>query len=160
MEEKIYELMAQAETLQEHAVELQNKASEAISEIPEAIDKVKETIRSTALLSAIIWIIFGVVIFLGVWIALEWSTNHLREERNRLQNQISELQGVVQDEQKKIAEMQSERWGIELVSYKDGQRGIRIPKDMEFDRITSDSTNKDVVLVKRKGQRKGKRSGQ
>lgn len=42
MEEKIYELMAQAETLQEHAVELQNKASEAISEIPEAIIRSKK----------------------------------------------------------------------------------------------------------------------
>lgn len=127
MEEQIYELMAQAETLQEHAIKLQNKASEAISEIPEAIDEVKETIRSTALLSAIIWIIFGVVIFLGVWIALEWSTNHLREERNRLQNQIKELQGVVQDEQEKIAKMRSKRWGIELVE-SDGERWIRLRK--------------------------------
>lgn len=127
MEEQIYELMAQAETLQEHALKLQNKASEAISEIPEVIDEVKETIRSTALLSAIIWIIFGVVTFLGVWIALEWSTNHLREERNRLQNHIKELQGVAQQEQEKIAEMRSKRWGIDLVE-RDGERWIRLRK--------------------------------
>lgn len=31
MDDKIYELMAQAEILQEHALELQNKASEATS---------------------------------------------------------------------------------------------------------------------------------
>lgn len=39
MEEKLFELMAQAEDLQNHAAKLQNKAQEAFSALPLAVEQ-------------------------------------------------------------------------------------------------------------------------
>lgn len=136
MDDKIYELMAQAEILQEHALELQNKASEAIFEIPEAIDQAKKKIRSTALWGAVVWLIFGIAIFFAIWFAFKWSTELLREEKNSLKWEISDLQGKVeklrkeiQSEEKRLAEVQT--WGIELREDK-GKRFIRLGKGDQF----------------------------
>ena len=132
MDSKIYELMAQAEILQEHALELQNKASEAIFEIPEAIDQAKRKLRSTAILSACIWVIFGVMAILAVWIMADWITDSLRQEKSSLhreigdlKNEIAKLRKEVESEEKRLAEVQ--RWGIELRE-RDGRRGIILRK--------------------------------
>ena len=134
MDDKIYELMAQAEILQEHALALQNKASETILEIPEAIDGVKEKLRSTALWSALIWVITGAVVVLGVWVAIMWSTKGLLEEQNRLQWEIGDLKGQAENlrkevkaEEGKLAEMRSKRWDINLLE-RDGKRWIKLGK--------------------------------
>ena len=136
MDDKIYELMAQAEILQEHALELQNKASEATSGIFKALDQVKRKLLFTALLSACIWVIFGLLFFLAVWFFTEWSTDSLRDERTALKWEISDLQGQVeklrkeiQSEEKRLAEVQT--WGIELREDK-GKRFIRLGKGDQF----------------------------
>lgn len=132
MDDKIYELMAQAEILQEHALELQNKASEATSGIFQALDQVKRKLLSTALLSACIWVILGVLVFLAVWVFTELSTDNLRDERTALKWEISDLEGKVeklrkevQGEKKRLAEVQT--WGVELVRNK-GKRWIKFGK--------------------------------
>ena len=53
-EEKLYVLMAQAEDLQKHAVELQNKAQETFSALPSAVEQAGQKIRSTGLLAALL----------------------------------------------------------------------------------------------------------
>lgn len=126
MDNKIYELMAQAEVLQEHALKLQNKASEAILEIPEAIDQVKKKLLSVALQSAFIWVITGAIVILGVYVAIMWSTTGLMDEQNRLEAQIERLRKEAQEEEKRRAELKS--WGIELVRDK-GDRWIKFGKD-------------------------------
>ena len=136
MDDKIYELMAQAEILQEHALELQNKASEATSGIFKALDQVKRKLLSTALLSACIWVIFGVLVTVAVRFFTEWSTDSLRDERTALKWEISDLQGQVeklrkevQSEEKRLAEVQT--WGIELRE-DNGKRFIRLGKGDQF----------------------------
>ena len=47
MEEKLFELMVQAEDLQKHAVELQNKAQETFLALPIAVEQAGQKIRST-----------------------------------------------------------------------------------------------------------------
>ena len=155
MDNKIYELMAQAEILQEHALELQNKASEAIFEIPEAIDQAKRKLGSTAILSACIWVIFGIVAILAVWIMADWVTDNLREEKNRLKWEISGLKSEaerlrkeIKDEEKKLAKVQS--WGIELVENK-GQRWIMLGKgDHPGEKVIWDDKGRTGIQVIRK----------
>ena len=155
MDDKIYELMAQAEILQEHALELQNKASEATSGIFKALDQVKRKLLFTALLSACIWVIFGLLFFLAVWFFTEWSTDSLRDERTALKWEISDLQGKVeklrkevQSEEKKLAEVQI--WGIELVKNK-GKRWIKFGKgDQAGEEVEWKSEGRSGVEVIRK----------
>ena len=136
MDDKIYELMAQAEILQEHALELQNKASEATSGIFQTLDQVKRKLLSTALLSACIWVILGILVFLAVWFFIELTTDNLRDEKIALKWEISDLQGKVeklrkevQSEEKRLAEVQT--WGIELIRDK-GNRWLKLGKDDQF----------------------------
>ena len=136
MDDKIYELMAQAEIFQEHALELQNKTSEATSGIFQALDQVKRKLLSTALLSAVIWVILGALVFLAVWFFTELTTDSLRDEKTALKWEISDLQGKVeklrkevQSEEKRLAEVQT--WGIEIREDK-GKRFIRLGKGDQF----------------------------
>ena len=136
MDNKIYELMAQAEILQEHALELQNKAFEATSGIFKVLDQVKRKLLSTALLSACIWVILGVLVFLAVWFFTKFTTDSLRDERTGLKWEISDLQGKVEklrkeveSEEKRLAEVQT--WGIELIRDK-GNRWLKLGKDDQF----------------------------
>ena len=136
MDDKIYELMAQAEILQEHALELQNKASEATSGIFKTLDQVKRKLLSTALLSACIWVILGILVTVVVWFFTELTTDNLRDEKIALKWEISDLQGKVeklrkevQSEEKRLAEVQT--WGIELIRDK-GNRWLKLGKDDQF----------------------------
>ena len=155
MDNKIYELMAQAEVLQEHALELQNKASEAIFEIPEAIDQAKKKIRSTALWGAVVWLFFGIAIFFTIWFAFKWSTELLREEKNSLKWEISglevqveNLRKKIQSEEKRLAEVQT--WGIELVKNK-GKRWIKFGKgDQAGDEVEWKNEGRSGIEVIRK----------
>ena len=138
MDDKIYELMAQAEILQEHALELQNKASEATSEIFKALDQVKRKLLSTAFLSACIWVILGALVILAVWFFTELSTDSLRDERTALKWEIADLQGKIEklrkevkEEEGKIAELHSKRWDIDL-RVENGKRWIRLGKGDQF----------------------------
>ena len=155
MDDKIYELMAQAEILQEHALELQNKASEAIFEIPEAIDQAKRKLGSTAILSACIWVIFGVMAIFAVWIMADWVTDNLREEKNTLQWEVMDLEGKVkklrtevESEEKRLAEVQT--WGIELVREKE-QRWIMLGKgDQPGKKVSWDNGRSGIEVIPKK----------
>ena len=155
MDDKIYELMAQAEILQEHALELQNKASEATSGIFKALDQVKRKLLFTALLSACIWVIFGLLVFLAVWFFIDWSTDSLRDEKTALKWEISDLQGQVeklrkeiQSEEKRLSEVQT--WGIKLVREK-GQRWIMLGKgDQPGKKVSWDNGRSGIEVIPKK----------
>ena len=149
MDDKIYELMAQAEILQEHALELQNKASEAIFEIPEAIDQAKKKIHATALWSAFIWVITGAIVVLGVYIAILYSTVGLIEEQDRVQGQLEKLRKEVQQEEGKLAKIHSESWGIEVGERK-GQRWLKLGKGYEVGKVIEWKDGREGIEVNRK----------
>lgn len=91
MEEKLFELMAQAEDLQNHAAKLQNEAQEAFSALPLAVEQAGQKIRSTGLLGALFVLAVGAVVaavaVVGVW----WSTNRLRAEADSLRLEVATL---------------------------------------------------------------------
>ncbi|MCM1225222.1 MAG: hypothetical protein NC548_63300 [Lachnospiraceae bacterium] len=127
MEDQIYELMAQAEILQEHALKLQNEAVNAISGIPEAVEDASEKIRATALWAAIIFLVFGLLATCGIVLGLYWSTDGLREEKRGLQHQIADLKKAVRAEKESLEEIKSQKWGINFYE-QDGHRYIKLRK--------------------------------
>lgn len=127
MEEKIFELMAHAEDLQKHAAQLQGKAQETFSALPLAVDQAEKKIRSTGLQMALIMLGLSVLIC-GLTLKLFlWSTESLRKERDILKAEI-------QAEEATLADMQSKTWGIRLTIFKDGTKGIVLPKGIKYDR--------------------------
>ena len=107
MEEKLFELMAQAEDLQNHAAKLQNKAQEAFSALPLAVEQAGQKIRSTGLQMALILLGLAIVACGGSVGFFVWSTESLREERKA-------LQVAIQAEEATLANLKSETWGIKL----------------------------------------------
>ena len=127
MEEKLFELMAQAEDLQTHAAKLQNEAQEVFSALPLAVEQAGQKIRSTGLQMALILLGLAIVVC-GVSVGFSvWSTESLREERKALQI-------AIQTEEAMLAKMKSETWGIKLTVFRDGKKGIVLPKGIKYER--------------------------
>ncbi len=127
MEEKLFELMAQAEDLQTHAAKLQNEAQEVFSALPLAVEQAGQKIRSTGLQMALILLGLAIVVC-GVSVGFfVWSTESLREEREALQI-------AIQAEEAMLAKMKSETWGIKLTVFRDGKKGIVLPKGIKYER--------------------------
>lgn len=114
MEEKLFELMAQAEYLQSHAAKLQNEAQETFSALPLAVEQAGRRIRSEGLQMALILLAFGCIVAGAVFGFLLWSTNSLRDERAALQTELSGLKASIQAEKNTLAEMKSKTWGLSL----------------------------------------------
>ena len=127
MEEKLFELMAQAEDLQNHAAKLQKEAQEVFSALPLAVEQSGRKIRSTGLQMALILLAIAVVVCGASVGFIGWSTDSLREEQ-------AALKTAIQAEKATLAEMQSKTWGIKLTIFHDGTKGIVLPKGIKYDR--------------------------
>ena len=132
MEEKLFELMVQAEDLQKHAVELQNKAQETFLALPIAVEQAGQKIR-----------LFGLGILVcgasvGFFI---WSTDSLREERNA-------LKVAIQAEETTLATLRSQTWGVRL---HEGEKGrfIVLPEGMSTEANWTVGKNAAIRLVKK-----------
>lgn len=148
MEEKLFELMAQAEDLQTHAAKLQNEAQEVFSALPLAVEQAGQKIRSTGLQMALI--LFGIcVVVCGASVAfIGWSTDSLREDRAALAAELETLKASIQTEKATLAEMKSKTWGLELMSYSDGGRGIILPKGTTFSHTAKIEKGRTAIVIK------------
>lgn len=126
MEDKIFELMAQAEDLQKHAVNLQNEAKETLSTLPLAVKEAGQEIRSTGLQIALMTLSIGVIVCVGAVATLMWSTDRLREERDS-------LKAAIQAEEATLFELKAETWGLRLEENDKG-RFIVLPKGTRIDK--------------------------
>lgn len=146
MEEKLFELMAQAEDLQNHAAKLQNEAQEAFSALPLAVEQAGQKIRSTGLLGALFVLAVGVVgaavAVAGVW----WSTSSLRDEAAELRSAIAILKRNVTEEQKTLQALVGKTWRLELVKW-DNERGIILPKGVKFVRSGQIKDGREAVMI-------------
>ncbi len=120
MEEKLFELMAQAEDLQSHAAKLQNEAQEAFSALSLAVEHAGQKIRSTGLQIAFILLGVGMIVCGASVAFIGWSTESLREERVA-------LRAAIQAEEAMLAEMKSKTWEVRLHETDKG-RFIVLPK--------------------------------
>ncbi len=95
-EDRIYGLIAQAENIQAHAIELQKEASEAFSELPRSVERAASKIRSTALLGALYVVASGVVVSVVAVAGLWWGTQHLRGRLVDLQREVATLEATAE----------------------------------------------------------------
>lgn len=140
MEEKLFELMAQAEDLQNHAAKLQNEAQEAFSALPLAVEQAGQKIRSTGLQMAVILLAIAVVVCGASVAFIGWSTESLREER-------ATLKAAIQAEEAMLAELKSKTWGITLWKWENGERGIILPKGITFVRQIKVKDGRDAAVI-------------
>ncbi len=147
-EEKIYSLMAQAEDMQAHAEKLQNGAEKTFAGLPLAVEQAGQKIRSTTLLGALFVLAVGVVVssvaVAGVW----WGTSSLRDEAAELRSTIGTLKQYVAVEQRTLQELEGKTWRLELVQYREGGRGIILPKGLKFERAATLENGKTALIIK------------
>jgi hypothetical protein len=170
-EDKIFGLIAQAEDIQKHAIALQRVAQDAIKTLPDASrgavrDAAREFIieaaenasrglldasnearatsvalRRTGLLQGVFLLAVALVVVGAVYAAGGWLV------RSRVDG-LAELKAQVTAERATLDELRSKTWGLELVSYGDGTRGIVLPKGVKIDRTGAVSDGRAAVVIR------------
>lgn len=178
-EEKIFGLIAQAEDIQKHAITLQRVAQDAIKTLPDAsrsavrdaaeeflVERAKNA--SKAFLSAVneakaaaseaknaAGALQGTamkICFLGLVVALALGGVGLVVmnfiSRSKLQ-ELAEMKAAIRQEEAILSELQSKTWGLELVKFKDGTRGILLPKGIKVSHSgpTQDGSGRIGIVI-------------
>ena len=146
MEEKLFELMAQAEDLQNHAAKLQKEAQEVFSALPLAVEQSGREIRGQAtrwlVIVAAVIVALGVVVGVGVSAYIQHDVGSLRAEADALRAEISSME-------KNAAELAGKTWRLELVTWKDErERGIILPKGVKFVRSGPLKDGREAIVIK------------
>lgn len=127
--------------MQTHAEKLQNGADKTFAGLHLAVEQAGQKIRSTTLLGALFILAVGVVVatvaVAGIW----WGTSSLRDE-------AAELRGSIRREEATLAALRSKTWGLELVNYDDGTRGIILPKGVKVDRTGAIPDGRTGVVLR------------
>lgn len=63
-------------------------------------------------------------------------------------DELSNLQAQIKAEQTTLDELKSKTWGLELVSYDDGTRGIILPESMKFSHSGQVKDGRDAIVIK------------
>ena len=170
-EDKIFGLIAQAEDIQKHAVALQRAAQDAIKTLPDASraavrDAAKEFItegaekasrglldasneakatsaalRRTGLMQGVFLLAVAMVVIGAAYVA----GNLLVKSRV---DELAELKTQIEAERDTLAELRSKAWGLELVKYDDGSRGIILPKGVKVDRTGAVQDGRIGVVIR------------
>lgn len=113
-------------TLQETKIGLEGAATGLKGASEEAKDA-GEYLRRTGVFLGVFLLAVAIVIAGGVF-----GVMHL-VGKSRM-SELAELKAAVRAEQATLNELQSKTWGLELVNYGDGTRGIILPKGAKLDR--------------------------
>lgn len=170
-EDKIFGLIAQAEDIQKYAVALQRSAQDAVKTLPdasrgavrdaarefitEAAEKASRSLldasnearatsaalRRTGLLQGVFLLAVALVIIGATYAAGSLLVKSRVEE-------LAELKAQVTAERSTLDELRSKTWGLELVNYGDGTRGIVLPKGIKVDRTGAVQDGRAAVVIK------------
>lgn len=170
-EDKIFGLIVQAEDIQKHAIALQRAAQDAVKTLPDASrsavrDAAKEFIiegaekasrgvleasneakatsaalRRTGLMQGVFLVVVALVV-IGVAYAVSGFLVKSRVD------ELAELKAQVVTERGTLAELKAKTWGLELVRYKDGTRGIILPKGIKVDRTGAVQDGRSAVVIR------------
>lgn len=103
MDEKLYELMVQAEELQKHAVKLQKEAETAREKLDGAGNRVAAEIKSTGLIMALLVLGLAIVSGIVVCAGVSWWVNRLENRHATLTAEIKTLENTAAElKQRKI----------------------------------------------------------
>lgn len=170
-DDRLYGLIAQAEDIQKHAVTLHRAAQEAIKGLPEgyreairgstremlteasqkasrglldASNEAKATcslLRRTGLMQGVFLVAVAIVIAGG-------TVGGMHLVGKSWMGELAELKTAIRQEQATLNELHSETWGLTLVNYNDGTRGIILPKGIKVDRTGTVSDGRNAVVIK------------
>lgn len=170
-EDKIYGFVAQAEEIQGHAVKLQRTAEAVLQSLPGVVrDAIEEVVREeitestrkaaerlleaskdaksasgalrrTGLLQGIFLLSVAVILVCVGSLALKYMTKMHMDELTDIRQQIA-------TEQDTLTEIQAKTWSLELFTYKDGTRGIILPKGIKFERSGTIPDGRTAVVIK------------
>ena len=170
-QDKIFGLIAQAEDIQKHALALQRSAQDAVKTLPDASrgavrDAAREFIteaaekasrglldasneakatsaalRRTGLLQGVFLLAVALVVIGAAYAAGRFLVKSRVDE-------LAELKAQVTAERGTLDELRSKTWGLELVNYGDGTRGILLPKGVKVDRTGAVPDGRAAVVIK------------
>lgn len=177
-EEKLFMLMAHAEDLQKLAEASLQKVGQAVSHLENAsvkaisgavttgIDRTLENtkkelleanrglvgasaeaqatcalMKRTGLFQAVFLLAVALIIAGASFGGLSWFI------KSRL-SELAEVKAAIQAEKATLADLQSKTWGLELVEYKEGGKGIVLPKWLEFERAATLKNGKTALIIK------------
>jgi len=170
-EDKIFGLIAQAEDIQKHAIALQRVAQDAVKTLPEAsrsavrdaarefiiegaekaskglldasseAKATSEALRRTGLMQGAFLLLVALVAIGAVYFAGSLLFKSRLEELAELKIQLAQARAA-------LDELQSKTWGLELVNYGDGTRGILLPKGVKVDRTGNVPDGRAAVVIK------------
>lgn len=63
-------------------------------------------------------------------------------------NELAELKAAIVVEQRILGELQGKTWGLELVTYGDGTRGIVLPRGVKVDRTGAVQDGRTAIVIK------------
>jgi len=63
-------------------------------------------------------------------------------------DELNELRAAIRTEEATLADLQSKTWGLELVNYKDGTKGIILPKGAKVDRTGAIPDGREAIVIK------------
>lgn len=146
-EEKLYTLMALAEDLQAHAQTLQTHAKTALEGLPEIVRDAGYEVRAHATR----WIGICVAIVLAVGVAVGAGVSaYIRHDVGSLSAEAEALRDKVAVLKQRESELLDNTWGLKLIVWKDGTRGIGLPRGMTVDRtapLTDDDDNGRIAVI-------------
>ncbi|WP_218064793.1 hypothetical protein [Desulfolutivibrio sulfoxidireducens] len=62
--------------------------------------------------------------------------------------ELAELKAAIRAKEATLAELRSKTWGLELVNYGDGTRGILLPRGVKLDRTGSVKDGREAIVIK------------
>ena len=170
-EDKIFGLIAQAEDIQKHAVTLQRAAQEVLKTLPDAsksaireaaresivqgaeeasrslwdassaAEATASTLRRTGIFQCVFLVAVAIVVAgIGYGVS-SWIFRSRGDD-------LAELKTQIVQEQATLDALRSKTWGLELVDYKDGTRGIVLPKNVKIDRTGDMPDGRAAVVIR------------
>lgn len=170
-DDKIYGLIAQAEDIQRHAVALQRAAQDAIKTLPDASrtavrDAAREFItegaekasrgildasseakatcaflKRTGLFHGVFLVAVALILGAGLFVGVSYVS------KSKLAD-LAELKAAIRTEEATLRELQTKTWGLELVKYQDGTRGIVLPKGTKYIRHGTIPGSREAVVIR------------
>ena len=169
-EDKLFALIAQAEEIQTAARNFETAAETALSGLQgvfrdtvkgevrtivtdatkgasEGLQDASRMVQASAKLLRRTWTIgLGSLVIVALALMLAFvGSNALPKSRGA---DLDELKAQVAQKRSTLDELQSKTWGLELVKYNDGSRGIILPKGVQIDRTGDMKDGRTVVVIR------------
>nr|CDL65930.1 unnamed protein product [uncultured bacterium]CRY93695.1 hypothetical protein [uncultured prokaryote] len=113
---------------------------EAVSSQVSLAHDTERNIRGAWWRHTLFLVLVGSLIAGGLWMFQDFAIEQAKKERAALKREITELEAQA----KKLG---AKTWGIELIEWRDGQRGILLPKGVHVQYTGKADDGRDAIVV-------------